>query len=266
MDAVPLALILVVTLVYVSLAARERARHGWDRARTFAFLSGVGILAAALSPWFDEYADSSFQGHMGQHLLIGMVAPLALVLSAPVTLLLRSLPPVRARRVVLALHSRPAKALANPVTALVLTSNGLVALYFTPLYELSTTLPAVHDLVHVHFLASGYLFAWVITGPDPAPHRPSVRVRLVVLGVAIAVHATVAQLLYAGLFVQVNEPVAELRAGGDLMYYGGDIAELLLGLALLLSWTSRRQPRATSPSSINRQAGGRSAQLSARRA
>jgi len=90
--------------------------------------------------------------------------------------------------------------------------------------------------VHVHLVASGYLFAWVVAGPDPGPARPTVRARLVVLGIAIAVHASLAQLLYAGLLVDVHEPVAGMRAAGDLMYYGGDLAELLLALALLLSW------------------------------
>ncbi|MEV5893244.1 DUF2243 domain-containing protein [Nonomuraea fuscirosea] len=38
-------------------------------------------------------------------------------------------------------------------------------------------------------------------GPDPAPRRPSVPTRLVVLGVAVAVHAGLSQLMYAGIGV-----------------------------------------------------------------
>lgn len=59
--------------------------------------------------------------------------------------------------------------LALPVTALVLNLGGLVALYFTPLYAVPAREPGLHNLVHLHFVASGYLFAWVIAGPDPAP-------------------------------------------------------------------------------------------------
>ena len=76
---------------------------------------------------------------------------------------------------------------------------------------MTTESEALHRLVHLHFLAAGYLFAYSIAGPDPAPHRPSVPARLVILGVAIAAHALLAQLLYAGLFVQVPVPGAELR-------------------------------------------------------
>jgi putative membrane protein len=59
---------------------------------------------------------------------------------------------------------------------------------------------------------------------------------LLVLGIAIAGHAVIAQLLYAGIFVQVPAPQNELRDGGTLMYYWGDIAEILLALALLITW------------------------------
>ena len=104
----------------------------------------------------------------------------------------------------------------------------------------------MHGLVHAHFFAAGYLFAWVIAGPDPAPRRPSVPIRLVVLGFAIAAHAVLSQLLYAGIFVQLPVPAAERQAAGELMYYGGDIAELLLALALVthLASETARAPSA----------------------
>jgi len=200
------------------------------------------VLVLATSPWLDRYADADFGGHMAQHLLLGMVAPLLLVLAAPVTLLLRALPRSRARRLGRLLRRRGVRLLAHPLPGLLLTSGGLVLLYLTPLYTLSTRHEVVHVLVHVHLVASGLLFTWAIAGPDPAPRSP-VRLRLVVLGVAIAVHATVAQLIYAGLLVDVQAPVPQMRAAGSLMYFGGDIAELLLALALLTTWRTRPRPR-----------------------
>ncbi|XAS63753.1 hypothetical protein VUN84_15885 [Micrococcaceae bacterium Sec5.8] len=58
-------------------------------------------------------------------------------------------------------------------------------------------------------------------GTDPAPARPTVPARLRVLGTAIAGHAMISQLLYAGLFVQVSAPIGELRQAGELMYCAG---------------------------------------------
>ncbi len=235
----PLAVVTVLALAYVVAAVAEGGRRGWASMRTVSFVAGSAVLLVALSPGFDRYADASFAGHAAQHLLIAMLAPLLLVLAAPVTLLLRALPHRGAVRVGRMLRSRPVGLLTCPVVALALSSGGLVLLYFTPLYDLSTRNGLVHGLVHLHMVLAGLLFAWVIAGPDPAPRRASVPVRLVVLGLAILVHALVAQLLYAGLLVQVREPVAEMRAAGNLMYFGGDLIELLLALALLLTWRTK---------------------------
>jgi putative membrane protein len=235
---------------YLVLVAGQRARgRRWSRWRTASLLAGVGLLAVAVLPPVAAHAGHGLPGQMLQHLLIGMYAPLGLVLAAPVTLLLASLPTHRAHHLTRLLRSRPVGLLANPVTALALNLGGLAVLYVTPLYQATTTNALLHYLVHAHFLAAGYLFAWVIAGPDPAPHRPSVPTRIVVLGVAIAAHAVLAQLIYAGILVDVAVPDAERRAAGDLMYYGGDIAELLLALALLTTWRparrGRRSPSAT---------------------
>jgi putative membrane protein len=96
--------------------------------------------------------------------------------------------------------------------------------------------PTVHVLVHLHFVAAGCLYTWVIAGPDPAPHRLSVPMRLVVLGAAIVFHSVLAQMLYAGAFVAMSAPAAQLQHGAELMYYGGDIAEMLLAFALVTTW------------------------------
>lgn len=240
----PVAVLAAAATAYLLLAVRRRREpRGWSPWRTGAFLTGLALLALALVPQLSPFPVGTFHGHMYQHLLIGMYAPIALVLGAPVMLLLRSVRPSTGRAIGRVLRSRPAHLIANPVTALALNLGGLAVLYFTPLYDATAANPALHHLVHLHFLAAGYLFAWVIAGPDPAPRRPSVPARLVVLGVAILGHAVLSQLIYAGALIQVTAPAGELRAGGDLMYFGGDIAELLLALALVTTW----RPRRTSP-------------------
>lgn len=250
----PLVLTVAVFAGYLAAATTERRRRGWSTGRIAAFTVGTALLAWALSPSFDAYAEDRFSGHVAQHLVLAMLAPLALVLGAPVTLALRSLPHRWARVLGRALRSRVLHVVANPWVALLLSAGGTVVLYLTPLYEATTREPALHGVVHLHFLMSGCLFAWVVAGPDPAPGRASIRTRLIVLGVSIAVHASLAQLLYAGLLVQVREPAAEMQAGGDLMYVGGDIAELLLAVALLVSW--RPRPRRITSSGTQPASGG----------
>lgn len=238
----PVAVLLVLAAGYLLLAVRRRREHrGWSVWRTASFLTGIALLVAGLVPALIPLPDGTFAAHMYQHLLIGMYAPLALVLAAPATLLLRSLPPRLGRVLGRLLGSGPMGVLAHPVTALVLNVGGLYLLYLTPLYQATAAHPALHHLVHLHFFLAGYLFAYSIAGPDPAPHRPSVPARLVVLGVAIAGHAVLAQLLYAGMLPHVRAPAHDLKAGADLMYYAGDIAELLLALAMVSTW--RPEPR-----------------------
>ncbi|MEU3891988.1 cytochrome c oxidase assembly protein [Streptomyces sp. NPDC029041] len=240
----PALLLLAAAGAYLLLAHRARHRNpalGWSRWRTGWFLGGILLLGVALLPPVAPFAHEDFRGHMVQHLLIGMYAPLALVLAAPVTLLLRTLPAPRARRLTAVLHSPPARLLSHPAVALALPTGGLAVLYFTPLYNATTADPAAHWLLHAHFLLSGCLFAHVIAGPDPAPARPGVRARLVCLGVAIAAHAVISQLIYGGFWADIHAPIDQVRGGAEIMYYGGDLAELLLAAALVATW--RPEPR-----------------------
>lgn len=98
-------------------------------------------------------AGHDFRTQMQQHLLIRMLAPLVLVLGAPVTLLLRSLPRPHGRRLSAALRTRPAHVLAHPVLVLALNLGGLSVLYRTPVYQRIMEHPALHHPVHVHFPA-----------------------------------------------------------------------------------------------------------------
>ncbi|MBB5628969.1 cytochrome c oxidase assembly protein [Sphaerisporangium krabiense] len=235
------ALVIAMAALYLAAAAARRAEpRGWSGLRTACFAAGAALLAAGLLPPVAAFAAHDFRGHMLQHLLIGMLAPLGLVLGAPVTLLLRSLPPRDARVVGRVLRGRAAHVLAGPWAALALSVGGMAALYATPLYGAVAADPLLHHLLHAHFVLSGCLFAWAIAGPDPAPRRPPVPHRLVVLGVAVAAHATVAQLMYAGL-LPLDVPAAQLRGAAEIMYYGGDAAELLLALAMVATWRPARR-------------------------
>ena len=243
-SAVALAGAAVALGAYLAAAREQRARgRRWGPGRTAAFASGVGLVALAVAPPVVGWAHGDLRGHMAQHLLLGMLAPLGLVLGAPVTLALRTLPVRAARRLAGALKSGPARALSHPASALVLNVGGMAALYATPLYAATQASPLLHALVHVHFLAAGYVFAWaVLAGPDPAPHAPGLGVRLGVLFVAVAAHAVLAKLMYGyGLPRGTAHGPDEIRAAARLMYYGGDLAEGLLAGALFGRWYRSRR-------------------------
>src|SRR5258708_37941432 len=96
-----------------------------------------------------------------------MLAPLLLVLGAPITLALQASPRRVQRRLLRVLRSHPVALIAHPVTVWVLFGGTLVVLYFTGLYELTLRNHAAHVLVHVHFLVVGFLFMGYVVGIDP---------------------------------------------------------------------------------------------------
>ncbi len=235
-------------LAYLALAAMpdRYGRGRWPLRRTVAFVGGCLVSVWALAGPLGALAHDDLAAHMSQHVLVGMLGPFLMVLGAPVTLLLRTLPGAGARRLGRLLHTPYLRFLAHPVVALGLSVGTLPILYGTGLYAASAGSPVLAQLLHVHFLASGYLFAWVIAGPDPAPHRPSVRYRLWVLGVAVLVHAGLSQLMYAGALA-VEAPPAQLRAAATVMYYGGDLVELALAVSMLRAWPAFRRVRTPRP-------------------
>ncbi|CCH15673.1 cytochrome c oxidase assembly protein [Micromonospora lupini] len=243
----PLLPVAVLAVGYLLAAVRDT--RGWDHRRTVAWLAGCAVLAVALGPPAPLSDDP--RGHMAQHLLLGMLAPLGLVLGAPVTLLLHVAPPPTRRRVGRLLRARGLHLIAHPVTAALLSTGGLALVLLTPLYAAAERQPALHHAVHLHYLAAGYLFAWSLAGPDPAPRRPGLAVRVGALLGASAGHAALAKYLYARagtLPPGLTDPeAAAFRSAAQLMYYGGDVAELLLAVTLFATWYHRgRSPRAVS--------------------
>lgn len=214
---------------------RQRGRP-WPRSRTGWCIIGALALATALSPWVVAASHGNLRIHMAQHVVVAMLAPLALVLAAPVTVMLRALPTAAARQVTRALRSWPVQVVSHPVVALGLNVGGMVALYGTPLWGAMHASAWVWAAVHVHMVGAGYLFAWsVLAGPDPAPHPAPMRVRLGVLFAAIAGHAVLSKQLVAQGWPPGYAP-GEVLAAAQIMYYGGDLAEGLLLVALLTAW------------------------------
>lgn len=222
--------------VYALGVGRLRTRgKRWSRWRSGSYGAGLAAVAVALvSPLATE--DQRFPAHMAQHMLLGMLGPVLLALSAPVTLALRTLPRAGRVAVLRVLHLRWAGDLAHPVTATAVLVAGLVMVYFTPLYEATLRHPLLHELVHVHFLAGGCLFAWTFIGTDPVPRRGSMKLRIALLFVALGAHAALAKLLYAGYGDVTSAGAADVRRGAELMYYGGDLVDLIVLVAFFSQW------------------------------
>ncbi|AIR96712.1 cytochrome c oxidase assembly protein [Streptomyces glaucescens] len=241
------ALVCVLAGVAYTLAAGRLRRRGdgWPRRRDATFGTGLALL---LWGWCGPLPGGPFTEHSARHLLVGMAAPVLLVLARPLTLTLRTLPPGGPRRTLLRVaHSRPAGWLLLPPLAAVLHIGGTWALYRTGLMSLTHHHPPLDVLVHLHMVAAGLLFGFAVCRLDPVRGPRSLPLRAGTLLLAGAAHAVLAKGLYAAGPPGTKFAAGDLHTGAQLMYYGGDAVELLLAAALAVQWyaaTGRRYARA----------------------
>ncbi|KZE39906.1 hypothetical protein AV656_01075 [Bhargavaea cecembensis] len=228
-------------LILMIRTNRVRRLKHWPGRRLFFWLSGtLSAMLVFIGP-FAEAAHHDFRIHMAGHLLLGMLAPLLIALSAPVTLLLRALPVPAARRLTKALRHPIARFYRNPVTASVLNIGGLWLLYATPLFQLMHHHLWLYLLIHVHVFAAGYLFTISMLYIDPAPHRCSYVFRTIVFICALAAHGILSKSIYADLLP--GFPPDQVREGAMLMYYGGDLVDLVIIILLFHGWYRDTAPR-----------------------
>ena len=112
-----------------------------------------------------------------------------------------------------------------------------------PLYLAS---PLTHQALQLHYLAAGCLLTWSIAGLDPL-HRAPMSIRVGALVAAAAGHAILAKYLYAQAALMAGRLMTDqqsLESAAVLMYYGADLAELLLAVVIFYSWYTRSGRRA----------------------
>jgi putative membrane protein len=235
LDGVLLAIALLAVAVYAigALASRRRGR-AWPAHRVLLWSGGIAAATATVVGPLAEAAHGDFVAHMWAHLLGGMLAPLLLVLSAPVTLALRTLHATPARRISRLLRSAPARVVAHPVTAGVLSAGGLWAVYLTPVLDVMMAVPLAHVLLQAHLLVAGYLFTAAVIGLDPAPHAPRRVLVAVVLLLSMASHAVLSKYLYA--HPPASLAAASVREGAQLMYYAGAWVEAVIVVIFCARW------------------------------
>ncbi|NEU31055.1 cytochrome c oxidase assembly protein [bacterium LRH843] len=232
----------VILISYILAAIFSSRRHRrWPLFRTMFWTFGMLCAALAVTGPIANHAHINFAAHMLGHLLLGMLAPLFLVLAAPMTLLLRTLNVNVARCLSRILKSRPLCIVSDPAVASLLNIGGLWILYTSDLYGAIQQNMILHLLVHIHVFSAGYLFTVSMIYIDPTPHRTSFVYRAIILVSALAGHGILSKYIYAQPPRTV--PVEQAEIGGVLMYYGGDLIDLFLIIILCLQWFRASRPR-----------------------
>ena len=256
-DALMIGLLVIAVALYIKgVMVLTKRGDKWPVGRTISFAIGISAVDFATSGGLGLYAHFSFSWHMVAHMTLGMIAPIAIVLGAPITLALRTLPQGRnseergVRGTLLsALHSRYSSIIVNPVGALIIFDGSLFLLYFTSLFGKLMSTHAGHLFMNLHFLLAGFLFFHVIIGIDPNPKRPPFLVRIVTLLAAMSIHAffsialmSSSTLIDSGYFASLQTPwvgdlLTDQNKGGAIGWAMGEIPILIALIVTFIMWT-----------------------------
>ena len=255
-DALIIGILITLVALYVKgVMVLTKRGDKWPVGRTISFALGVAVIDFATSGGLGLYAHFSFSYHMMAHMLLGMIAPIFLVLGAPMTLALRTLPQGRNASergvrgsLLAALHSKIGVFYTNPIVALLIFDGSLFGLYFTNLFADLMQSHIGHLIMSLHFLAAGFLFFFVIIGVDPNPRRIPHLVQMVVLFAAMSIHAffsvalmSTTTLIDQGYFASLQTPwltdlLADQKLGGAIGWSMGEIPILIALVATFINW------------------------------
>ncbi|MGZ2223438.1 cytochrome c oxidase assembly protein [Glutamicibacter nicotianae] len=222
--------------------------------RLASWIVGLFALFYVTSGAVAVYGKIQFSTHMVDHMSLTMIVPIFLVLGTPVTLLLQVLPSradgTRGPRewILYLVHSRYSRVITHPIFAAVNFAGSIVVFYFTPLLEPAMRYHAGHELMNLHFLLTGYLFALSLVDADPVPKRYPYPMRLVVLLATVAFHAffgvalmSTETLLAPDYFGNMGRTwggtaLEDQVVGAGAMWAIGEVPTLVLAIFVVISW------------------------------
>ena len=247
LDPVQLAAPLVLAAGY-AFRARELGRRGRAVSvpRQASFYLGVLILVAAVTSPIDTVGEERlFWVHMTQHLMLGDLAPLAIVVGMSGPML----------RPVLAVASvRRLRALAHPLVALPVWTANLLLWHLPALYQAALAHPAVHALEHFLFFSTGAMMWAAVIEPLPGPTWFGNGWKSAYVLVVRTVQAALANVFLwsghafygryaAGERISGITPTDDQAIGGGLMLVEGAVVTLAVFAWLFFRWTVEAELR-----------------------
>jgi cytochrome c oxidase assembly factor CtaG/putative copper export protein len=232
----------------------HRRGDTWPLHRTILWVVGLITLFYITNGGVNVYEKYLFSTHMLAHMALTMLVPVLLVPGAPVTLAARA---IRMRRdgsrgprewILLAVHSKFAGVISNPLVAAVLFAGSLWVFYYTSIFSWATTDHIGHQWMIVHFLITGYLFVQSLIGIDPVPYRLPHTFRLLLLLGTMAFHAFFGLALMTGTGLLLADwygamgrewgvsALADQQAGGGIAWSVGEIPTIALAIIVAIQW------------------------------
>jgi len=162
---VPIITLGVVYAMRFRTARAEAGGRGTSPLRALAFAAGLLVLVIAVATPLDGLGERYlFSAHMLQHVLLGDVAPLLLLLG-----LSRVIMRPATRR--LQRVERALGPFAHPLTGLLVWLVVMYAWHLPALYEAALSNPLVHLVEHTSFFFAGIAVWWPLIQPVPMRTR-----------------------------------------------------------------------------------------------
>ncbi|MBZ5735925.1 cytochrome c oxidase assembly protein [Nocardioides sp. TRM66260-LWL] len=255
-SGVGLLVVLLGTAGYATGVVTLRRRGvAWSPLRTVSFALGLLAVGYATVGGLGVYSNVMFSAHMASHMVLSMMAPILLVLGAPITLALRALPGTdvdggRGPRQILAdlLNSRWSRFITHPVVAALIFVVSLYGIYFSGLFTHLMQSHLGHAAMELHFLLAGYLYYEVLVGSAPVPHRLSHLARLGLGLIVMPFHAFFAiavmgsETIIGGRYYELlqrpyaSDLLQDQYVGGSLTWALGEVPMVLVLFVLLAQW------------------------------
>ena len=248
-------LVLLVALYIKGVVVLTRRGDKWPINRTIFFALGISVADFAVNGGLGVYSHVAFSFHMVAHMALATLAPIGIVLGAPITLALRTLPIGRTsqergvRGFALALlHSRYSRFLTNPIVAMLIFDVSMFALYFTDLFQWLMSYHFGHFFMEMHFFIAGFLFFAALIGIDPVPNKFPFVARIVVILAAMSIHAffsislmSSSVLVDGGYFAALDRPwwpdlLGDQKTGAAFGWAFGEVPILLALAATFVQW------------------------------
>jgi putative membrane protein len=176
---------LLILAVLYAAGVRIITRRGltWSPWRSVSFAIGIALLALAYTGPFETLAHTYFAAHMGQHLIVMMLAAPFIVLSCPVALIVLATSGATRAAIIRSLRSRIGLFLVNPVFTWLFFVIVLIGSHVTPVMEwVLTDHDAMAYVERPLYLISALLFYYPLIGNDMCARRPKPAYRLLSLG------------------------------------------------------------------------------------
>jgi cytochrome c oxidase assembly factor CtaG/putative copper export protein len=263
LDWIWIAVALFGLVSYFLGVARVRRRGDkWQWFRSVNWVIGLLVLTYITSGPPSVYGRVLFSAHMVDHMALTMVAPIFLVLGAPVTLALRALPArgdgSRGARewLLVFIHSKFSQLVTHPLFAAANFAGSIVLFYYSELFGFAMREHVGHELMILHFLLTGYIFVLTMIGTDPLPRRAPYPMRLLLLLATMGFHAFFGvaimggtNLLAADYFGNLGREwgpsaLVDQQTGGAVAWGIGEVPTLLVAIGVAIMW-SRSDQRET---------------------